>query len=221
MIFGMFGGGKSDESSTPTERGPLGVSLSGAIQLDTLGLQASLASGDPAMPPPTGETMIVAAVGHARLDGDTILTRYYDNEDQILQVLSAPGGGAETISDVSLYRPWDSVTPMSQSEWDRWTGSNGLIGQPDYNADGIMFARYWGEAAGKVDLVEFTEDVDDGETTRSIHQRCMLYARPVGTAEEMLLINIERDLGEQNARQGGSVEFMIGYGLSPADVHRV
>ena len=95
------------------------------------------------------------------------------------------------------------------------------VGQPEYDADGIMFARYWGEGAGRVDLVDFSEDIDDGETTRAIHQRCMLYARPIGTVEEMLLINIECDIGESASRQGGSVEFMIGYGLARADVQRV
>jgi hypothetical protein len=35
----------------------------------------------------------------------------------------------------------------------------------------------------------------------------------------MLLINIERDLEQQRA--GGSVEFLLGYGLGAADVRRV
>ncbi|MFT5510897.1 MAG: hypothetical protein ACI89J_003996, partial [Hyphomicrobiaceae bacterium] len=56
---------------------------------------------------------------------------------------------------------------------------------------------------------------------RSIHQQCMLYARPIGSVEEMLLINIERDIGENVSQQGGSVEFLIGYGLASADVQRV
>ena len=56
---------------------------------------------------------------------------------------------------------------------------------------------------------------------RAIHQRCMLYSRAVGSAEEMLLINIERDLADRAAREGASVEFLIGYGLAPADIRRV
>jgi hypothetical protein len=219
MIMGLFGGGKKDE--LPQERGPLAVALGGAIELDTLGLQAGLAAGAPAMDPPAGGTLIVAAIGTAQLDANTTLTRYYDDDDQILQVMASPGGGSESVTDVSLYRPWDSVTPMTLAEWDRWTGRNGLVGQPEYDADGIMYARYWGEGAGRVDLVEFSEDIDDGETICAIHQQCMLYARPIGAVEEMLLINIERDIGEGASRQGGSVEFMIGYGLAPADVQRV
>lgn len=219
MILGLFGGGKKDD--LPEEHGPLAVALGGAIELDTLGLQAGLAAGEPALPPPTGGTFIVEAIGTAKLDRATTLTRYYDDDDQILQVMADPGGGRESISDVSLYRPWDSVTPMTSSEWDRWIGPNGMVGQSEYDADGILFARYWGESSGRVDLVEFTEEVNDGEAVRSIHQRCMLYARPIGTVEEMLLINIERDIGQDVSRQGGSVEFMIGYGLASADVQRL
>jgi hypothetical protein len=47
----------------------------------------------------------------------------------------------------------------------------------------------------------------------------MLYYRPLGSAREMLLINVERDLDQ--AQQGSSIEFLIGYGIGPADVRRV
>ena len=169
---------------------------------------------------PAGGPFIVAAHGEARLDADMVLHRYYDEEHRLLQVMAPPGAGSEGVVDVSLYQPWDSVTPMSEAEWERWTGPRGLIGAPYYDADGIVFQRFWGEGDGRVDLVEFTEDVDDGETKRVIHQRCMLYARPVGAIEEMLLIGIERDLAA-GARHGSSVEFMIGYGLAAADIRRV
>ncbi|MEM1234197.1 MAG: DUF2491 family protein [Pseudomonadota bacterium] len=221
MVFGLFGGKSDASADLPAEHGPLGVAIGGAIDIDALGIQAALAGGAPALEPPVGGTLIVAAVGTAKLDGATSLTRYYDNDDRILQVMSAPGGAIDTVDDVSLYRPWDSVEPMTDSEWQRWIGANGLVGQPRYDADGLMFDRFWGDGDGRVDLVEFTEDVSDGSTTRAIHQRCMLYARPVGSIDEMLLINIEREVGADVRAQGGSVEFMIGYGLSPADVRRV
>jgi hypothetical protein len=37
----------------------------------------------------------------------------------------------------------------------------------------------------------------------------------------MLLINIERDLAGGASREGGSVEFIIGYGLMAADIRRL
>ncbi|MEM7567205.1 MAG: DUF2491 family protein [Pseudomonadota bacterium] len=212
---------RDSEPEPPKEHGPLKLILGGAVEIDTLGIQASLAGGEPAMEAPAGGSFVVAAIGTAKLDGGVVLTRYYDDEHRILQVLAPPGAGAEGVEDVSLYVPWDSVAPMNDAEWQRWTGPTGMIGEAEYDADGILFRRYWGDGPGRVDLVEFTEDVDDGEQTRAIHQRCMLYSRPVGSAEEMLLITIERDIHERASREGGSVEFLIGYGLSPADIRRV
>ncbi|GGC41258.1 hypothetical protein GCM10011371_30860 [Novosphingobium marinum] len=219
MIRSLFGGRKKD--SLPEERGPFRCAINGAFHLDTLGLQASLASGEPAMGAPESGNFVVTAIGTAQLDAGAELTRYYDDEHRMLQVIAPPGAGPESIADVSFYAPWDSVVPAGQGEWDRWTGARGLIGAPEYDADGILFTRYWGEGEDHADLVEFVEKVDDGETAREIHQRCMLYARPVGKGEEMLLLNIERDLAVTARQQGSSIEFLIGYGLGAADVHRV
>lgn len=221
MIRSWFGGGRKDEPRLAAERGPLGCAIGGALEIDTLGLQAALAAGEPAMEAPAGGPFIVAAVGVARLDGNTELTRYYDDDHRLLQVMAAPGGGRETIEDVSLYAPWDSVVPVNASQWARWTGPHGLIGRSDYDADGLLFTRFWGGGHDRADLVEFVETVDDGERTRRIHQRCMLYARPVGAGQEMLLINIEADLDEVAQREGSSIEFLIGYGLGVGDVQRV
>ncbi|MBO0905585.1 DUF2491 family protein [Jiella sonneratiae] len=220
MIFSLFGG-RDKAADLPAERGPLGVAIGGAIDIDTLALEADVAGAAPGMELPRGGTFIVVAYGEARLDGETVLSRYYDEDDRLLQALSATGKPGDAISDISIYASWDSVVPAGRAEWDRWAGRSGIIGQPTYDADGILFERYWGEGDGRADLVEFVEDVDDGEAVRSIHQTCMLYARPLGRAQEMLLINIERDIAERSSREGGSVEFMLGYGLSPADVRRV
>ncbi|MET1756829.1 DUF2491 family protein [Novosphingobium sp. RD2P27] len=220
MIRSWFGKGRSDPQ-LPQERGPLRCAISGALEIDTLGLQASLAAGEPAMGPPTGGNFIVSAIGTARLDGNSELTRYYDDDHRMIQVMAGPGGGEDTVQDVSFYAPWDSVVPGGPSEWARWTGPRGLIGAPEYDADGILFSRYWGEGQDHADLVEFVETVDDGDETRQIHQRCMLYSRSVGSGEEMLLLNIERDLAHQAQAQGAAITFMIGYGLGAADIRRV
>jgi hypothetical protein len=96
-----------------------------------------------------------------------------------------------------------------------------MIGAPQYDADGVLFTRFWGSGNDHADLVEFVETVEDGERTRQIHQRCMLYARAVGAGQEMLLLNIEADLDSAAQREGSSIEFLIGYGLGTADVQRV
>jgi Protein of unknown function (DUF2491) len=221
MIKSWFGGGRRKQPQLPAERGPLRCAISGALEIDTLGLQARLATGEPAMGPPIGGNFIVSAIGTARLDGNVELTRYYDDDHRMIQVMAAPGGGEDTIVDVSLYQPWDSVVPGGTSEWARWTGPRGLIGAPTYDADGIVFTRYWGTGTDHAELVEFVETVDDGTETREIHQRCMLYSRPVGMGEEMLLLNIEREIAQRASAQGTAISFMIGYGLGTADIHRV
>ncbi|MCB2077742.1 MAG: DUF2491 family protein [Novosphingobium sp.] len=219
MIRSFFSRKKGE--NLPEERGPLRCAIAGAFSIDLLGVQASLAAGEPAMGAPDGGIFIVSAIGTTQLDGNSELTRYYDDAHRMLQVIAAPGGDESTIVDVSLYAPWDSVVPGGSGEWDRWTGPGGLIGAPHYDADGILFSRYWGAGDDHADLVEFVETVDNGDATRQIHQRCMLYSRPVGAGEEMLLLNIERDLADEARRQGASIEFLIGYGLGAADVQRV
>lgn len=220
MIRSLFRGRKK-QSELPREHGPMQCAIAGAFQIDTLGIEAALASGEPAMGVPTGGPFIVAAVGAAQLDANTELTRYYDDDHRILQIMAPPGAGPDEIIDVSLYVPWDSVVPAGAGEWSRWTGSGGLIGAPEYDADGIHFARYWGAGSDHADLVEFVETVDDEDRQRRIHQRCMLYSRRVGSADEMLLLNIEKDLADSARNEGSSIEFLIGYGLGAADVQRV
>lgn len=220
MIRSLFGG-RRKEPRLAADRGPLACAIGGALEIDTLGLQAALASGQPAIEAPAGGPFIVSAVGTARLDGNNELTRYYDDDHHMLQVMAAPGGGRETIVDVSLYIPWDTVVPNGPRDWARWTGPHGLIGAPDYDADGIVFARFWGSGHDRADLVEFVETIEDGERVRGIHQRCMLYARPVGAGQEMLLLNIESDIDDMAHREGSSIEFLIGYGLGSGDVQCV
>lgn len=220
MILSWFGGGRKDPQ-LPRERGPLRCAIGGALEIDTLGLQGSLAAGEPAMGAPLGGSFIVTAIGMAQMDAGTELTRYYDDDHRMIQVMAAPGGGEDTITDVSLYAPWDSVVPAGPSEWARWTGPRGLIGAPQYDADGILYTRYWGSGQDHADLVEFVETVDDGSRSVQIHQRCMLYARSVGQEQEMLLLNIERDMAYEAQAQGAAITFMIGYGLGAADIRRV
>jgi len=223
MIGRFFGWGSGDAPQRPSapERGPLGVAIGGGIEIDTLSLQATLAGHATSLPVPTGGMMIVAAYGEAQLGADAHLARYYGDDDTILQVMTPSGRPGEDLLDVSLYRPWDSVVPTSAAEWSRWRGPQGRIGQPRFDADGTLFERFWGEGPGRADLVEFVEDVDGLDGRRSIHQSCMLYARALGEGREMLLLNIERDLGARASAEGASIEFLVGYGLLPADIRRL
>lgn len=214
-------GRRGDDKPLPKELGPLGVAIGGALEMDFLSLEADAIGGTPAMPLPISGPFIVAGYGEATLDATSVLSRYYDEEHRMVQVLSANAQPGDAIEDISFYWPWDSVVPSGHGEWNRWTGANGMIGQPTYDADGILYTRFWGEGPERAELVQFTEKVEDGEALRSIHQTCMLYYRPLGSTREMLLINVERDLDLGQAQAGSSIEFLIGYGLGPADVRRV
>lgn len=218
----FFGRGKKPKAGPDlTPHGPLEIALGGAVQIDTLGLQASLASGEPAMGPPVAGTLIVSAIGTASLGPAAMLTRYYDDHHRMLQVMAPPGASSAEAVDFTFYAPWDSVSPAGPAEWSKWTGQGGLIGAPTYDADGILFSRFWGEGDEHAPLTEFTETIRDEDGTREIHQQCMLYARPVGAGQEMLLLNVERELSDGRLKEGSSIEFMIGYGLGAADVTRV
>lgn len=224
MMRSLFGRKNDTEEirKTPEERGPLQVGIGGALDLDMLTLQAALAGKDVSIDLPDLSTFVVAGIGQTMLDADMQLTRYYDDEDRMVQVMGAPDCGPEDIVDATLFVPWDSVVPASRADWVEWTGPGGLLGATSYDADGILFQRFWGDGDGHMDLVEFTEEVDADGMKRQIHQRCMLYARPLGSnTREMLLILTQRDLSGKAAEGGESIEFMLGYGLNAADVKRV
>ena len=212
-------GRRGNDEPLPKEFGPLGASIGGALEIDFLSLEADTLGGAPAMPLPKSGPFIIAGFGEVELDATTVLSRYYDEDHRMVQVISATGRPGDAIDDISFYWPWDSVVPSGPGEWNRWTGANGMIGQPTYDADGILYTRFWGEGPERAEPVQFVEKVDDGEALRSIHQTCMLYYRPLGSAREMLLINVERDLHQ--AQVGSSIEFLIGYGIGPADVRRI
>ena len=126
-MIGRLFGWRPAEPDLPPELGPLQVAIGGALDIDTLGLQASLSGGERAMGAPAGGPFLVVAVGTADLDADTQLTRYYDEDHRMLQVLAARGDGGRP-TDVSLYAPWDSVVPAGRADWDAWTGPAGAIG---------------------------------------------------------------------------------------------
>lgn len=219
-MIGWFGRHK-DENSLPKEIGPLGACIGGALDLDFLSLEADALGSVPAMPLPKSGPFIIAAYGQVMLDASTVLSRYYDENHSLVQIMSASGRAGDAIYDASFYHPWDSVVPVGHGEWERWTGPHGLIGQASYDADGILYNRFWGDGVERAEPVQFVEEVDDGHTVRSIQQNCMLYFRPLGKTREMLLINVERELDHNQRRAGSSVEFLIGYGLGPADMRRV
>lgn len=217
-IKSLFGG-KQDADVTPAKpTGPFGLGLGYAARLDLMKL--SVARAALAMPPMPEQ---LAITGHGRADmGDgTVLHRLYSDENVMLQVICADGVGPESIREVMILHPWDSVIPQTDAEWRQWDGPTGTIGAATFAADGLTFQRHWGDPSEAwIAPVEFVEDVLTDEGTKRIHQKVVSYRRPIqGTDEhETLLITVERDLSSHDR---GSVSFMIGYDLSPVDITAV
>jgi len=209
--------GSSPEGTPAAEPGPFGLTLNRAVSMDLLGLQLEKESLALSLP---SETLIITGHGVARLDSQSIIHRFYDDRHTMLQVLCEGGTGDECIREIMLFRPWDTVSPMSDAEWRLWDGPSGKIGARQYSVDGYAFERVWGEPSTPwIQPSEFTETVqtDDG-CIRHIHQKVMPYKRDVRSLRENLILSVERDLASPDP---GAVILMIGYGLSPADIKPV
>jgi hypothetical protein len=103
-MIGWFGGNK-DEKPLPKELGPLNVAIGGAFEIDFLSLEADALGGEPAMPLPRSGPFIIAGYGEVSLDAATVLSRYYDEENRMIQVMSS------TIS-ASISRGTASCRPV-------------------------------------------------------------------------------------------------------------
>jgi len=206
-------GGAETPAGPRAPVGPFGLTLGRAVSLDVMGLKVAQGL---ALPPPS-ETLVVTGYGIASLDGGTAVHRFYDDEHTMLQVMCENGVGPESVREVMLLRPWDTVSPASEAEWRVWDAPGGRIGAARFEAEGLVFERVWGDPSTPwIEPAEFTEEVAVDEGPRSlIHQKVVPYRREVSGVTENLIIAVERDLSSNDR---GSVTFMIGYGLSPADV---
>lgn len=217
MVFnglkGLFGRG-TGASAPQHGLGPLGLGIGRAASLDVMRLRLEESQLAMKLPP---DTLVITGHGTAPLDASSVIHRYYDDNHTTLQVLCTGGISDDCVREITLYHLWDEVVPTTHQEWAVWDGPNGKIGQAVFEADGFRFERVWGDPSTPwIPPAEFTEEVSvDEGPNRVIHQKIMPYRRDVGMLIETLLIAVERDLSTNDR---GSVTFMIGYGLSPADV---
>jgi hypothetical protein len=226
MVFkalkNMLGGGADTTRlpPPPPPTGPLGLGLGLAAQIDLLRFRASKAS---LAMPPMSETLVISGYGQIDLGDGSVLHRFYDDDNIMLQVLCERGTGPESVREVMLFQPWDSVVPQTSREWAEWDGQGGKIGLSTFSADGFTFQRFWGDPADAwIEPVQFTEMVQTEEGLRTIHQKVVSYRRPItGTDDfETLLLAVERDTGTGSGDRG-SVTFMIGYDLHAVEVSAV
>ncbi len=198
--------GEDDEFATP-----LGLRHGAAVDIDTLPLR--MHADDLHLDLPE-QTKLIVAQGFVDLGDDTYVHRYYAADDTMIQVLTARGVEDEHIEEITLYVPYESFYPSSETEWAQWTGRGGKLGAPTYRfADGTEYARIWfDDSDGHVDPVEFNESIyDDAEADegREIQQQVMLFGRNLeaGKKNEYLLVAVESYDGET------TVELMVGVDL--------
>lgn len=211
-LFG-FNDGPVAAPARRTTAGPFGLGLGRAVSFDVTFLKLAGPSLAMGLPP---ASMVITGHGFVDLGQGSLLHRFYDDEDRMLQVVC--NGSVDEVQEVMWLRPWDNVVPATLGEWQAWAGEGGKIGRQTYDADGAVFERVWGDPRTPwIPAVEFVEDVtvDEGPA-RSIHQKSMAYRRtlPSGIVENLIII-VERDLA---SRDPGDISFMLGYGLAPADI---
>jgi hypothetical protein len=210
----LFGGSTAEQDPSSAPAGPMGLRIGRAVSLDMMRLRLEEPKLAIALP---SETLVITGYGVVNLGGGSNLHRFYDDHHTMLQFLCEFGTDDSSIREIMLFRPWDAVSPTSESEWRSWDGPGAKIGSASFSAEGHVFHRVWGDPASAwIAPSEFVEEVRaDSGSVRQIHQKVMPYKREVGILVENLILAIERDLA---AHDRGSVTLMIGYGLQPADL---
>ena len=160
--------------SGPAPRGPLGLGVGRAVELE----EAPFILIDGAIPivHPGGQCLVI---GHGTVDvGGVAGHRYY---------LSAPGGALAGMLGVvegqqcRYFVPFDEVYPASEDEWGFWLDDeDGYIGYPTFEARGALYQRLWSPGRTRIPPLSVVEDVvrADGGRNRVEHS-LMLYGRPV------------------------------------------
>lgn len=198
--------------SGPAPRGPLGLALGRAVELE----EAPFILIDGVIPiaHPGGQCLVI---GHGTVEaGGVTAHRYY---------LSQPGGQLAGMLQVvdheecRFFRPFDEVYPASPAEWGFWLADeDGYIGYPTFEAKGRLYQRLWNPGRTRVaplELVETVERADGGRGRAELN--AALYGRPVATPggelTEYLLVSAVR------TEDGNAwVDLMLGIDLLPSSV---
>lgn len=208
----FFSGDEPDTApSLPT---PMGLVIGGSWRVELFAIRANQAAyqfevGD-------GDSIIVAQ-GQADLGDGVMLHRFYDADDQMLQILSDKND-PNAIQEVTLFQSFDSIQPNSNAGWQAWTGPQGWMRRKTYELDdGTLYQRVWfADDPGDVEPVQFTETVSrerNQSGNENIAQHSMLYSREIANSQPEHLLVIK-----ETSNDGSSIELMVGIDLSPAEL---
>jgi hypothetical protein len=209
-LKGLFGRGQPAAGLAS----PLGARIGQPLYVDPLALQ--LLGPDSRLELPD-TTLVVAARGRVDLGDGGLLFRYYTEDHTMVTVVTNGGEGPEHVSEITLYRPLDSLYPGEHdaAAWQAWRRR---LGEPAFRLDdGATYERAWfDETPGVVEPVEFTEEIFDAETAepaRFVRQSVMLFRRRLASGRlEFLTAAIEQ------TATGRSVELMVGTDLDTASL---
>jgi len=175
---------------------PLRIALHSTIDISTVdwlimqqGLNESMVLPSP--------RMTILAIGETKIDDDTIFNVYMtdqSDEEFILQLYCANKSGKPTVIEATLFKQVVNIVPMTEAEWDE---NMEAIGWNTIELDGNTYNRVWsGDYDGRIDLMEFNENVVESNKTTSYINNYLLYSRSfksiTDTEEtEMLLVGVE------------------------------
>jgi len=205
MFDRLFGRSKAPENALAVVRN---VTLGRTVMLETLAWRRF---GSALKFPFDRDTLQIVAQGLVELTDGSFVHRFYTEDDILFQAVSTDRAGQD-VTDVTLFAPWDSAYPGSESERAPWLRR---LSAPVFTAPGLPeYQRMWfGPDAPVQDPVKFWEDVHDdrdGVVDRRIFQTCMLFARDLdeeGGRELLLAIEQQSEAGEV------SFEIMLGVAL--------
>jgi len=191
---------------------PLGLHLGGVVELDRLTFRAIEEDLQVIIPE---SAMIIAAYGSIDLGDGVTAHRFYDEEGQMLEVVTQTSKNTE---EVRFFVPFDSVYPASEEEWDFWLGDDGLIGYPSFETkEGVEYLRLWFQNTNdRVEPVELEENIITRDFEREsicVEYQCMSYGRYIGNTDKVEYLQLSfEDTGNE-----ASIELMLGLDLTKED----
>lgn len=190
---------KKKEVPAATEQfySPLRIGLHSTIDISTVDWLIMQEGLNKTMVLPLGR-MSVLAIGETKTDdGNTIFNVYMtdqSDEEFILQLYCADKGGKPTVMEAILFKQVVSIVPLTEEEWDK---NLEAIGFNTLELDDNTYNRVWaGDYDGRIDLIEFSENVVESDKTTCYTNNYLLYSRTFTSITEteeteMLLVGVE------------------------------
>ena len=212
-MFSRWFSGKSAENK-PKAPEVMGLYLGGSFQLDplTLRLLEPELTIEGAAP-----SQLILAVGEAQLDNNSVLLRFYTDDDAFLQVVLDGGRDAQHVTDVKLWHFYETLSIGSDAEWQQCLRQT--ISQPSYELNGHQYTRVWQAISDPSPPVAVTETTyDEKGDTSTTDQFMMLYERPIanGRTESLLVVGEEKIIDNRADR---CLVISTGFDLGPADIN--